>query len=464
MRQQRFVPDAVARCVRDYDGVGAETALQASNARNAVSARLPRRRRARSPVVVLLAVITLAAAAGLAAAARPSDKPTLRSPVSVNAWPQYRHDGRNSGYNAEERTLSRATVGRLSRAWTYDAGRGSGISSASVAVVHGTVYVHSDDGAVHAIRASNGRRLWRTVVSRARTWAAPAVAHGRIHVPTSESRMITLSRAGKPLWNVRLSSGSGGSTGSPVVAGSRLFIIRSAPSALEAASGKPVWVRDDLDCFGCTPAVAGGRVYLGADASFEAPPEADALYALDATTGETVWRTAVEGLTFAIASTAVLDANSVYIRALEAADTPKRQHVLLAFDRTSGALHWRAPLHRALPFHFAVPAVAGDTVVFQSTDDRLYALDTATGKRRWVVTPGLIGGSPTIANGVVYLTTGNGRLVALDLRNGRTLWSGQIGRKAERAGREEPPSAAVAGGTVYAATNRGTVVALKTRP
>ena len=159
----------------------------------------------------------------------------------------------------------------------------------------------------------------------------------------------------------------------------------------------------------------------------------------------------------------MLDARSVYVRAFGTAERADREHVVLAFDRASGALRWRALLHRSLGFHFTMPALAGNTIVYQSSDDRLYALDTRTGRRLWVVTPGPTGGSPTIANGVIYLPNANGKLLALDLRSGRTLWSRQIGPKAEVVG-GSVPSAAIAGGAIFAATKNGTVVALKPRP
>ena len=408
-----------------------------------------RRRAAVAIVAFSLAAVVLTLRGGATGAAA----------ATAGDWPQFRHDARNSGRNPTERLLSRSNVGRLRVAWSYAAGRGSGISSSSVAVVGGNVFVSTDDGALHAVRAATGRRLWRLAVSTVGTSSAPAVADGRVHVLTLDSRLFAVSTSGRRLWSVRLSTGIGGYTGSPVVDGGTVFTVCEAPGARDARTGAPLWQREDLICTGCTPAAADGVVYIGAGPAFESAPSRQAVHALDARTGATRWSTSVDRLVFSGFASPAVDADSVYIRGFtDPAET--RTHTLLALDRASGRVRWRASLGRAAPVGFSIPAIAGTTVLYPSTDRRLYAFDTRSGRRRWVVTVGPTDGSPTVANGVVYLVTASRRLLVIDLRNGRRLASLPVGRAMPAAGGSNP-SAAVAGGTVYVPTNVRSVLAFR---
>ncbi len=69
------------------------------------------------------------------------------------------------------------------------------------------------------------------------------------------------------------------------------------------------------------------------------------------------------------------------------------------------------------------PAVADGTVYVGSRDNKLYALDAATGAKRWEYKTGSwVESSPAIVNGVVYFGSNDGRLYALDANSGEKLW------------------------------------------
>ncbi len=102
------------------------------------------------------------------------------------------------------------------------------------------------------------------------------------------------------------------------------------------------------------------------------------------------------------------------------------------------------------------PAVVGGVVYFGSSEDHtLYALDAATGKMKWAYqTRGAISNSsPAVVGGVVYFGSWDGNVYALDAASGAKKWAYPIGHYVES-------SPAVAGGVVYVGSDNGNVYAL----
>ena len=72
----------------------------------------------------------------------------------------------------------------------------------------------------------------------------------------------------------------------------------------------------------------------------------------------------------------------------------------------------------------AGPASAGDLIYVASEDKNLYALDAATGQKRWWFTAQTgIYTPPVLADGVVYACSRDGRVHALDADNGNQRWA-----------------------------------------
>jgi outer membrane protein assembly factor BamB len=77
-------------------------------------------------------------------------------------------------------------------------------------------------------------------------------------------------------------------------------------------------------------------------------------------------------------------------------------------------------------------------VFIGSYDERFYALDAATGDVRWSFPAGgRISGSPTVIDGVVYVSTLERTTYALDARTGKELWSFPDGKYASLVADEE---------------------------
>ncbi|MFN3608646.1 MAG: PQQ-binding-like beta-propeller repeat protein [Hyphomonas sp.] len=103
-------------------------------------------------------------------------------------------------------------------------------------------------------------------------------------------------------------------------------------------------------------------------------------------------------------------------------------------------------------------AVSGDTVIAASGYGYVAALDKATGAEKWKRALGApMTGSPTVAEGRVFVSSNNNEVFALDLVTGQTLWSDQaISETARVLG---SPSVAAVEDFVIAPFSSGEIIA-----
>ncbi len=106
-------------------------------------------------------------------------------------------------------------------------------------------------------------------------------------------------------------------------------------------------------------------------------------------------------------------------------------------------------------------AVGGGTVYGSGSIGNVYALAAATGHPRWTYHAGNANGlsSPAVAGRTVYVGSGNGKVYALDTATGHPRWTYQVG-----GGNNTFPSLTVAAGTVYVGSGGGKVYALTPPP
>jgi outer membrane protein assembly factor BamB len=124
---------------------------------------------------------------------------------------------------------------------------------------------------------------------------------------------------------------------------------------------------------------------------------------------------------------------------------------LYALDAATGAKRWSFRTGASIR---SSPAVANGVVYVGSEDGRLYALDDATGTQRWSFQSGTsVGSSPTVAHGTVYIGFGDHNVYALDAATGAMRWS-------FRTGNYVFSSPAVANGVVYVGSSDDHVYAL----
>jgi len=202
-----------------------------------------------------------------------------------------------------------------------------------------------------------------------------------------------------------------------------------------------------------SPAVSGDLVFVGS---------ADGhLYAIDRATGAQRWRFATQG---AVNSSPAVHDGVVYVSSLDgkvyavdAASGNPRWSFATGGERryTAPGIHGAIPRTERMPDPFDVflssPAVANGTIYIGSGDQHVYALDAATGAMKWKFATGdVVHASPAVARGVVYIGSWDRNLYALDAATGRERWRYTTGNDTviyNQVGIAS--SAAVAGGTVF---------------
>jgi eukaryotic-like serine/threonine-protein kinase len=366
------------------------------------------------------------------------------------SWPQSRFDAAHSGFNPRERVLSPTSVARLRVAWRRLVG---GPVPTGPSVVGERLYVSSDNRRVHAFDTASGRRIWSARLPGRPS--SPAVSGGRVFVVVEDGFVYALAAGtGRRLWRVSISSAEGGGwPAAPTVADGVVYTmgISDGVTALEARTGRRLW-QHAVECFGCPVAVSGRQVYIGGDVTTDGVRQPARMYALDRTTGATVWSTEIAGLPF---WTPAVSGNRVFLASATEANRVKTFR-LEAFDIADGRTQWSVPIGESRVYTFAAPAVAGSRIVVPSPSGDLVAHDVTTGRQLWRAPLPVGSSAPAIANGVVYVGAGNGIVYAFRLRNGQRLWSAKLGRSLD-----SPPT--VVNGAVYVGSEDGAVVAFRRR-
>ena len=132
-----------------------------------------------------------------------------------------------------------------------------------------------------------------------------------------------------------------------------------------------------------TPAVADGVVYVGSHDGI--------LYALDAESGEELWRIAAGGQGAPAVAEGVVYASGA-------------DGNLYAVDAETGEEVWAAEV----PTGFSSPVVADEAVYVGGSDGVLYAVEVASGDELWTFeVEDSIASSPTVVDGLVYFGSGD---------------------------------------------------------
>lgn len=289
--------------------------------------------------------------------------------------------------------------------------------------------------------AGSGKKLWErrfpvynTTVPFSRVgWASLGAdpETGYVYAQNVDGQLICFDREGNTVWQRRLgeefgrASGFGGRTLVPLVDEDQVIVSvigagwgdtaapRQRYMAFDKRTGAVRWVstpssgmfEDANNNSSPTIGVVDGRKLMvggGADGW---------IYAVDAHTGEPVWRFALSQRS--INNPPLLQGDVVYAaHSEETLDAPGVMGRLVALDaRGSGDITKTAEIWRrdGLGIGFAAPTVAEGRIHVLDNAAELHALDVKTGEPLWQFNLGTIGrAAPTFADGKLYLTEQTG--------------------------------------------------------
>jgi outer membrane protein assembly factor BamB len=286
-----------------------------------------------------------------------------------------------------------------------------------------SVYFQADDGFLYALSAASGEERWRARVVPSRVVRLPfddpksrydrfgsdvTVSGGRLLLGTHAGRVLCLDRTdGGLIWEFAAADAV---LAAPAVSGGRVFAgsFDKSVYALDERTGRLLWKHDAKAAVVSTPAVHGDRVIVGT--------RAYDLVALDAATGAPAWS---RYIWFSwVESSPVVRDGVVYVGSSDAA-------AAFAFEAATGRPVWKADV---FGWAWGQPAVT-DARVYVGTSSQVgypaghragvMALDRRTGAVAWrasVAAPasGAFGvpGSPAVGDGRVYVTGLDGRVSA----------------------------------------------------
>ncbi len=340
-------------------------------------------------------------------------------------------------------------------AWRAETG---GDVDSSPAIAGGVVYVGSNDGRLYAFDLATGVARWSRDLG-APVNSSPAVAGGRVFVQTRAGVLYALgTETGAVAWRVPTGrilplpwgheSGDYYTSSAAIANGMVIFGAGDGGVyALDAATGTRKWRAETGGRIRGTPAVSGGAVFVGAYDG--------RVYAFDLATGRQRWVYETQGATFNSgdwgfdrrsiqSSPAVMD-GTVYVGA--------RDGFLYALDAATGTRRWR--YDHDVSWIITSPAVAGGMIYAGSSDKHFVQALDAGGRERWrTPATSVVWSSPAVADSLVYFGDGAGVLTAVDRGSGAVRWSFHTGSQVYA-------SPAVSGAYVVVGSTDGSVYALR---
>jgi outer membrane protein assembly factor BamB len=282
------------------------------------------------------------------------------------------------------------------------------IHYATMALADGKLYSSTCDQAAGAATAGlvmpgyetscmdafTGEMLWKL---KGINFATPSIAYGNLYGLANGYLYCIGSSAAD--W----SHGFVGNVDNP-----RIAIGQSAPADIST----PTWTFQTDGDISSSPAVVDGKVYFGShDQNW---------YCLNAYTGEKIWNYSLD---FYVRSSAAVVGGRVF--------TGADDGYFYALDANTGQKIWQTSAGGLVttvmvPTEFnprSSPIVVGDWIYVGALDGKVYCLSTSDGNVKWTYsTGGPVVGSPAYSNGVVYITSTDTYLYALNAADGTLKW------------------------------------------
>ncbi|MGW2545083.1 outer membrane protein assembly factor BamB family protein [Kitasatospora sp. NPDC001574] len=277
-----------------------------------------------------------------------------------------------------------------------------------------SLYLAGLDGTVEALDLRTGAARWSTAIGFRKpadpSYGWPVAAGDGLVCVATDSQVQALDAASGTLrWTAEAPESPEGPGSASVrgtaVDGGVFATYDDRLHAYDTATGAHRW--STTTAGGFAPVVAGDTVYLAGNE--------ERITAVDASSGERRWEQRAVG---GPGGRPVVHQGVVHLTTAD-----QQAPSVLALDAATGRVLWQ----RARFGHWLLsPSSVADGTVCLSRSDQVTALDAVTGETRWTaqVPPGLGAGtsSTTVADGMVYVALNDDRLHALDLATGRFRW------------------------------------------
>jgi eukaryotic-like serine/threonine-protein kinase len=303
------------------------------------------------------------------------------------------------------------------------------------------LYIASTDGYLYALQQNAGNVVWRVRLDNLLTDATPAL-EGQVLFVAMHSKAIGAFDAstGQMYWTFNTSEKI---QAPPLVVGGRVVVASLTHLwVLDAASGRVIWnFRHGTSGWPTTgaPAIMGNVVYAGLGTGTQ-------LWALSLIDGRILWSFDTGDR---ITSSALVQGSTVYIATW--------QGRIYALDRASGKKRWVYLLNSVLNQN-VIDGVGGSMAL---GDNQLFlgdyrgsilCIDAMRGKLIWRYATGAqVLATPVVTPGRIYAGSGDGFFYALNSKTGRPLWLYATG--------EIRSSASLANGHLYVGGLNGLVYA-----
>lgn len=375
---------------------------------------------------ILLVVLALTMLTGCARAGAT----TTAADWATASWPMEGYGPERNRATNEALTLPLNAIGQFALASSAE-------SASPVAIAGGLLFADTKQK-LHAMTLADGREQWQ--VNLIGSYFSPAVVGDVVfvRVESGEDGSVVALRAdtGARIWQhqfARVGSSYdniGGHVTSPVVVDNLVLVgAGEALYALDAGTGEVIWSFESEFPVVSSASIADGLVYFS---------DFTRLYAIDLKSGEEHWRFDHGEVTLFFAP--ILFGDQV---ALASNDT------IFALDQVSGAQRWS----KHFPDIQVIPAGASQHHLYVKATNQLWALNPQDGTVAWNYATTNYVSLPAITSDQLYVITradGGSQIRALQQRDGKEVW------RQDQAGLLNA-APVIAGGRVYVRTIDGNV-------
>lgn len=282
------------------------------------------------------------------------------------------------------------------KAWLDAQGWSEAIQAQIIAAVPPTKRVAED--AIVCLDFATGKTLWKTTLPGApvgRTASStPVVAGGKVYAICSTRVWCLDAATGKTTWEFPLKGNKRGVGSSPLLVDGVLIVNVDRLTAIDAATGKQLWVQDKAGGGNSSPVSwkAGERTLVLCNGKAD-------LGAVDLKTGEVAWTAPGGG-----DSTPAISGDTLAVQTKR----PELGLVCYALSTVGATKRWNFPVDA---LRTQSSPVIKDGAVYFMEDNNHYCFDLANGSQRWSSSVQSTIASPVLVDGKLFAMANNGNTV-----------------------------------------------------